>query len=130
MFTSSFAYPNLFNPISGRCRVLEDNESIVNRVGCLLKSYKKEEFMFPSFGCTFPDILYKYNNKQQIDKATEDIKKAIIEFEPFVSSSMIVIENQSDATTLRLAVTLVLDSNFQKLAGTIEWSFNQEGVQP
>ena len=128
MFTNSFAYPNMFDAASGRCIMKEDYVSILNRVGLLIRSYKGEEFMFPEFGSKFPDVLLSYNAQARIKKAKEDITAAITEFEPFVDASMIQIKDESDNNTLKLSVTLILDKNFKEVAGTIEWSFDQEGA--
>lgn len=128
MFTNSFAYPNMFDAASGRCIMKEDYASILNRVGLLIRAYEGEEFMFPEFGSKFPDVLLSYNAKARIQKAKEDIAAAITKFEPFVEASMIQISDESEGNTLKLAVTLVLDKNFREVAGTIEWSFDQEGV--
>lgn len=75
MFTNSFSYPNLFNAATGNCDLKEGYASIVNRVGLLIQSYKKEEFLFPNFGSYFPDILLSYNTTSVIEKAKENIKK-------------------------------------------------------
>lgn len=128
MFTNSFAYPNMFDAASGRCIMKEDYVSILNRVGLLIRSYKGEEFMFPEFGSKFSDVLLSYNAQARIKKAKEDITAAITEFEPFVDASMIQIKDESDNNTLKLSVTLILDKNFKEVAGTIEWSFDQEGA--
>lgn len=129
MFTNSFAFPNLFDVTTGKMSLKEDYESIVNRISVLLKSYKNEEFMFPEFGCTFPDILLQYNVEQRVVKAKEAIIAAIIEYEPFVNADMIeVVATDKRENSLTLSVTLILDKDFKKLAGTIEWSFEQEGI--
>lgn len=128
MYTNSFAYPNMFDATSGRCMMKEDYASILNRVGLLIRAYEGEEFMFPEFGSRFPDVLLSYNGQARIQKAKEDITAAITKFEPFVEASMIQINDESEGNTLKLSVTLVLDKNFRELAGTIEWSFDQEGV--
>lgn len=106
----------------------EDYASIVNRVGLLIRSYEGEEFLFPEFGSQFPDALLSYNSQARVKKAKEDITTAITKFEPFVESSMIQIADQSEGNTLKLEVTLVLDKDFKEVAGTIEWTFDQEGV--
>lgn len=130
MFTNSFSFPNMFDVTSGKMILKEDYESIVNRVGVLLKSYKREEFMFPKFGCTFPDTLLKYNNTERVKQARQAIITAIQEFEPFVNDNQVEVTEipTEDPNTLKLSVTLVLDKNFRQVAGTIEWSFNEEGV--
>jgi len=127
MFTNSFSFPDLFNATTGKCQVKADYESIVNRVGLLLKAHKGEEFMFPEFGTNFPDTLLQYHTPSTIKQAKEEIIKTITEYEPFVDASMILIEDLSEGNTLKLGVTLVLDKDFRELAGTIDWSFNQEG---
>lgn len=127
MFTNSFSYPNLFNATTGKCQLKEDYYSILNRVGLLLKSHKGEEFMFPDYGTYFPDVLLQYNTDAVIKQAKENIIKGITEFEPFVDANMIYIQDVSEGNNLKLAVTLVLDKDFRELAGTVEWSFNQEG---
>lgn len=126
MFTNSFAYPDLFDPTSGRCVLKEDYASILNRVGLLIRSYEGEEFLFPEFGSKFPDVLMSYNHSAQIQQAKENIIAAITKFEPFVEPAMISISDESEGNHLKLAVTLVLDKNFRELAGTIEWTFNSE----
>lgn len=128
MFTNSFAYPNIFDATSGKCQMKTDYDSIVNRVGLLIQSYEGEEFLFPEFGSKFPDILLSYNGQSRIQKAKEDITAAIIKFEPFVDPSMIVIDDLSEGNHLKLTVTLVLDKDYREIAGTIEWTFDQEGV--
>lgn len=124
MFTNSFAYPNLFNAATGNCDLKDDYASIVNRVGLLLQSYKKEEFMFPNFGSYFPDLLLSYNTEAVIEKAKENIKSAIIEFEPYVDSRQIQINDQSQGNTVKLQVVLVLDKNYREIAATLEWTWD------
>lgn len=125
MFTNSFSYPNLFNAATGNCDLKEDYASIVNRVGLLIRSYKKEEFLFPNFGSYFPDILLSYNTASVIEKAKENIKKAIVEFEPYVDSRQIQINDQSEGNTVKLQVVLVLDKNYREVAATLEWSWDE-----
>lgn len=74
MFTNSFSYPNLFNAATGNCDLKEGYASIVNRVGLLIQSYKKEEFLFPNFGSYFPDILLSYNTTSVIEKPRRILK--------------------------------------------------------
>lgn len=125
MFTNSFAYPNLFNAATGNCDLKEDYASIVNRVALLIQSYKKEEFLFPNFGSYFPDILLSYNTATIIEKAKENIKNAIAEFEPYVDSRQIKINDQSEGNHVKLQVVLVLDKNYEEVAATIEWSWDE-----
>lgn len=129
-FTNSFAFPVMFDTTTGKMLMKSDYESIVNRVGVLLKSYKGEEFMFPTFGCTFPDVLMKYNGDARVKQAKQAIVDAIIEFEPFVNANQIQIVElpESSENSLILSVTLILDKNFSAVAGTIEWSFDKEGI--
>lgn len=130
MFTNSFAYPNLFNAATGNCDMKEDYASIVNRVGLLIQSYKKEEFMFPNFGSYFPDILLSYNTTAVIEKAKENIKNAIAEFEPYVDSRQIKINDESQGNKVRLQVVLVLDKNYEEIAATLEWTWDEtQGVK-
>lgn len=126
MFTNSFAYPNLFNAATGNCDMKEDYASIVNRVGLLIRSYKKEEFLFPNFGSYFPDILLSYNIESVIEKAKENIKNAITEFEPYVDSRQIKINDQSQGNTVKLQVILVLDKNYEEIAATLEWNWDEK----
>ena len=125
MFTNSFSYPNLFNAATGNCDLKEDYASIVNRVGLLIQSYKKEEFLFPNFGSYFPHILLSYNTTSVIEKAKENIKKAIVEFEPYVDSRQIRITDQSEGNHVKLQVVLVLDKNYEEEAATLEWSWDE-----
>lgn len=130
MFTNSFAYPNLFNAATGNCDLKEDYASIVNRVGLLIQSYKKEEFMFPNFGSYFPDILLSYNTAAVIEKAKENIKNAIAEFEPYVDSRQIKINDESQGNKVKLQVILVLDKNYEEIAATLEWTWDEtQGVK-
>lgn len=126
MFTNSFAYPNLFNAATGNCDLKEDYASIVNRVGLLIRSYKKEEFLFPNFGSYFPDILLSYNIASVIEKAKENIKNAIAEFEPYVDSRQIKINDMSEGNTVKLQVVLVLDKNYEEIAATLEWTWDEK----
>lgn len=130
MFTNSFSYPNLFNASTGRCDLKEDYASILNRVGLLIQSYKKEEFLFPNFGTYFPDILLSYNRESTIEKAKENIKAGIAEFEPFVDSRQIEIADISngDPNYIKLQVTLILDKDFREIAGTVTWSWSERGA--
>jgi len=126
VFTNSFAYPNLFNAATGNCDLKEDYASIVNRVGLLIRSYKKEEFLFPNFGSYFPDILLSYNIASVIEKAKENIKNAIAEFEPYVDSRQIKINDLSEGNTVKLQVVLVLDKNYEEIAATLEWTWDEK----
>ena len=126
MFTNSFSYPNLFNAATGNCDLKEDYSSIVNRVGLLIWSYKKEEFLFHNFGSYFPDILLSYNISSVIEKAKENIKNAIAEFEPYVDSRQIKINDLSEGNTVKLQVVLVLDKNYEEIAATLEWTWDEK----
>lgn len=126
MFTNSFSYPNLFNAATGNCDLKEDYASIVNRVGLLIRSYKKEEFLFPNFGSYFPDILLSYNIASVIEKAKENIRNAIAEFEPYVDSRQIRINDLSEGNTVKLQVVLVLDKNYEEIAATLEWAWDEK----
>ena len=94
-------------------------------MGLLIQSYKKEEFLFPNFGSYFPDILLSYNTTSVIEKAKENIKKAIVEFEPYVDSRQIKITDQSEGNHVKLQVVLVLDKNYEEEAATLEWSWDE-----
>lgn len=130
VFTTSFSFPNMFDTATGKMILKQNYDSIVNRVGILLKAYKGEEFMFPRFGCTFPDVLLQYRGKERVKQARQAIMEAILEFEPFVNGNQIeVIElPTSNENSLKLAVTLKLDKDYEARAGTIEWSFDEEGI--
>jgi phage baseplate assembly protein W len=127
MFTNSFSYPNLFNAATGHCDMKEDYASILNRVGLLIQSYKREEFLFPNFGSYFPDILLSYNGNAAIEKAKNDIKNAIVEFEPYVDSKQIKITDELEGNHVKLQVILVLDKDYEEIAGTIEWTWDAKG---
>ena len=81
--------------------------------------------MFPNYGSYFPDILLSYNTATVIEKAKENIMNAIAEFEPYVDSRQIKITDQSEGNHVKLQVVLVLDKNYEEIAGTIEWSWDE-----
>lgn len=65
MFTSSIAWPNLFDPASNRVAVLHDDVSVTNRSKLLILTEPTEIYNEPNQGVGLKRHLWQYNTSNQ-----------------------------------------------------------------
>lgn len=65
MATNSLAFPKLFDVSRNNTSVMEDNQSIVNRVKLLILTEPTELYNNPGFGVGLKRHLWKYNTENE-----------------------------------------------------------------
>lgn len=116
-YTSSIAFPNMFDVARGVVQVVEDNASVVNRTRLLILSEPTELYKNPEFGVGLRRHLWKYNtpNEQAIikDRIVDQLRRhepcVVAENTSFAdgllfSGSAEGIDNTSSANQLKMTV--------------------------
>ena len=78
-YTSSIAFPNMFDISRGIVQILEDDRSVVNRDRLLILTEPTELYNNPDFGVGLRQHIWKYNrpNERAIiqDKISDQLRK-------------------------------------------------------
>lgn len=86
MYTSSLAWPNMFNVVQNRVAVIEDNVSVVNRCKLLFLTQPTEVFNEPDQGVGLKEYLWHYNNDNTKALIQDKIKDQLRLHEPQVEA--------------------------------------------
>jgi len=82
--TSSWAFPNMLDPVRNHVAVLEDDASVVNRVRLLMLTDPTELYNEPRFGVGLKRYLWQYNNENTKAQIKTRINDQLDMFEPSV----------------------------------------------
>lgn len=126
-YTSSLAFPYMFDIARNSVSVLDDNVSIVNRVRLLMLTQPTELYNEPNFGVGLKENLFKYNTDNEKAIILEKVKSQCKLHEPYVvseditySDGLLFTGSSNDATSVnRLEMTIGLPTTYGDTA-TIE----------
>lgn len=82
--TTSWAFPNMIDPIRNQVSVLTDNASVVNRSRLLMLSDPTSLHYNPTFGVGLKKYLWQYNTSNTKARMKDNIKEQLREHEPCV----------------------------------------------
>lgn len=82
--TSSWAFPNILDPVRNSVAVLDDDASVVNRVRLLMLTDPTELYNEPKFGVGLKRYLWQYNNENTKAQVKSRIIDQLDMFEPSV----------------------------------------------
>lgn len=82
MYTSSIAWPNLFDVARNRVGVLTDSASVTNRTKLLMLTNPTELYNEPTFGVGLSKYLFKYNTENTYAMIQDKIREQLLWFEP------------------------------------------------
>lgn len=77
-----FAFPVSVDPVSGRMRTAEGEDSIQQAVYLILMTRKGERVMRPEFGCGIHDFAFESMDFGTISRMEECVREALILWEP------------------------------------------------
>lgn len=84
MYTSSLAWPSMFDLARNRVGVLENGPAIVSRTRLLLLTNPTELFNKPRQGVGLPRYLWQYNSENTRAMIQDRVKDQLREHEPYV----------------------------------------------
>lgn len=83
-YTTSLAFPNMFNVARNQVDVYSDNASIVNRTRLLMLTDPTELYHVPNFGVGLKKYLWTYNTENTRAIIENNIKEQLRLHEPYV----------------------------------------------
>lgn len=86
MYTTSLAFPNIFNISNNTLSILEDNLSIVNRSRLLLLTDPTEMYNELDFGVGLRKFIWQYNSDNVRAMIQDRIKEQLQLHEPYVNA--------------------------------------------
>lgn len=87
MYTSSWAWPNIFDTSRSCVNIYEDNKSIVSRSRLLILSQPTSLYYSPQFGVGLERHLWHYNTDNEQAMIKDRIVSALSKFEPDVDAA-------------------------------------------
>lgn len=91
--TTSLSFPNLIDVSRNRLGVLTDDESVTNRVSCLLRINQTEVYNIPELGSSLEKYLFTYNNDNQRAIMKDFILRQLDAWEPQVDAAQSTVED-------------------------------------
>ena len=85
-YTTSLAFPNMFNVARNQVDVYSDTASIVNRTRLLMLTDPTELYHVPNFGVGLKKYLWTYNTENTRAIIENNIKEQLRLHEPYVLS--------------------------------------------
>lgn len=105
MNTSSWNFPNMINIAQNSIGILQDSNSIKNRLALLIKTEPTELFMNPEFGVGLKQYMWQYNNDTMRPIIEQKLTDKITQFEPSVIPESIEFKQTHDASITDATVT-------------------------
>lgn len=105
MNTTSWNFPNMINIAQNSIGILQDSNSIKNRLALLIKTEPTELFMNPEFGVGLKQYMWQYNNDTMRPIIEQKLVDKITQFEPSVIPESIEFKQTHDASITDATVT-------------------------
>ena len=86
----------------GRLALAQEEERIEESIYLILGTRLGERLMQPAFGCGIHDLLFAPNNPSTRTRAVEDVRRALVAFEPRIDVSSVTAETTDDEPSLLL----------------------------
>lgn len=123
--TTSLAFPNMLNPSSNLVSVLQDSESIVNRVRLLMLTEPTELYNEPNFGTGLKKHLFKYNTENEKAILQDEIKNQLRTYEPCCIAEKTKFTDGLLYTGSEDSVSKLQDQNRLKFTMAVYTVYNQ-----
>lgn len=92
MNTTSWQYPNIFDVARNRTSVMEDRQSVTNRVRLLMLTEPTELYMNPQYGVGLKKYMFQYNNDNVIALIKDKLIEQLRLWEPCVEAEKTTVE--------------------------------------
>lgn len=105
-----FAFPVSVDPVSGRMKTAEDEESIQQAVYLILMTRKGERVMRPEFGCGIHDFAFESMDFGTISRMEESVREALILWEPRIRDIEVDITSGEKEGMMEIHIRYVVRS--------------------
>ena len=99
-----FAFPFRVEAGTGKVAMVSHEEDIRQSVELILHTYRGERVMRPDFGARVQDYLFAENTKETGFALENEIRQALIDWEPRIDNSE--VEAHADGTRASLTVSI------------------------
>lgn len=116
MNTNSWSFPNMINVTQNKVSLVDDYNSIKNRISLLLRTEPTEVYGDPEYGVGLKRFMWQYNNSNTAAIVKQRIVDQITRYEPQVDPQSITFVDhdesngvrsvRQDANTLHLTVLM------------------------
>jgi phage baseplate assembly protein W len=94
----------LDNAKAGELRIAEYEESVRQSIWLILGTSKGERVMRPDFGCGIYDLVFETNSASSAGRIEEEVRHALLFFEPRIDVLEVHVENGSGAEVLMISI--------------------------
>lgn len=94
----------LDNAKAGELRIAEYEESVRQSIWLILGTSKGERVMRPDFGCGIYDLVFETNSASSAGRIEEEVRNALLFFEPRIDVLEVHVENGADAEVLMISI--------------------------
>lgn len=105
-----FAFPVSVDPVSGRMRMAEGEESIQQAVYLILMTRKGERVMRPEFGCGIHDFAFESMDFGTVSRMEESVREALILWEPRIRDIEVNITSGEKEGMMEIHIRYVVRS--------------------
>lgn len=105
-----FAFPISVDPVSGRIRTAEEEESIQQAIYLILMTRKGERVMRPEFGCGIHDFAFDTMDFSTISRMEESVREALILWEPRIRDIEVNITSGKQEGRMNIHIQYVVRS--------------------
>ena len=92
------------NAKPGELRVAEYEESVRQSIWLILGTSKGERVMRPDFGCGIYDLVFETNSASSAGRIEEEVRNALLFFEPRIDVLEVRVENGADGEVLMINI--------------------------
>ena len=103
-----FAFPLSVDSTGGRMNMVSYEDSIRQSIYIILMTRKGERPMRPDFGCGIHDYVFSAINYFNISRMEEEIREALILWEPRIQDTEVSITESGEAGRLDINISYVV----------------------
>lgn len=79
---TGWAFPPVFSKLTNAAEMISDEQDIEQSIRIILGTYPGERVMQPKFGCYIRDWSFENIDNELLIKINEELKRALLNFEP------------------------------------------------
>lgn len=108
---TGWGFPPRFNKFNHSVEMVSDLEDIAQSIRIIMGTYPGERIMQPKFGCYFRDWVFENIDGELLLRINEEIKRALLNFEPrvnFINSEVVSIDEYNGLLLMRINYTVII----------------------
>lgn len=125
MFQKTFGFPQIISRTLRKTKISQENKSINENLGILLRTRPGEMLGDPNYGCSLIDRLFRYQGLVVNDLIIEDIIDAVNKYEPRIIMTKNDISLVPDGNVIRIYLTYTIKETGEVNDYNMEISSNE-----